>query len=663
MPSDQGESLEPRVPRFSVEYMDRSVDPADDFYEYATGGWRRANPVPADKSIWGGFGELIERNFRLLRELLESAASDREAAPTTPRRQVGDFYASALDQARRDDLGFEPIRPFLERVNALVSMGDLAHVVAYLHEFGIGGVFEPYVYPDRKHSSVYAFHLSQGGLGLPDREYYLADSFAAQREAYRAHVARMMILLGRTESEAQAAAATVLSIETELARSSRSATDLRDELRNYNRFSIDELVGRYPGIAWVDYLTDRSVGTAGYVVVGQPEFFEAVGSLLGSRPLSEWKAYLVSNILHSNAPFLHAAAEREDFEFFHRTLQGQPEPEPLWKRAATTIDEQLGEALGQLYVERHFPAEARVRMAELVSDLHAVFRDRLEGLEWMTVPTREKALAKFERFTPKIGHPEKFRDYSSIVIRRDEYAANRLRTAAFEVRRQMNRVGGPVDRTEWGMTPPTVNAYFNPTKNEIVFPAGILQPPFFDVTMDDAVNYGGIGAVIGHEITHGYDDQGRRFDAEGNLADWWTEADAREFEARAKVVVSEYGRMEALPGVHVNGELTLGENIADFGGVSLAYEALQRRLAADPARRKVVDGLSPEQRFFLSWAQVWRENCREPERRRRLTIDPHAPGEFRGKLPLTNHPRFEEAFPSRTGGALSRTEETRVRIW
>ncbi|MCI4372098.1 MAG: M13 family metallopeptidase [Thermoplasmata archaeon] len=643
--------------------MDRSVDPVVDFYGYATGGWRRSNPVPADKSIWGGFGELLERNFRLLRELLESAAADPGGASATPRRQVGDFYASALDQARREQLGFGPIQSLLDRVEAMVDGSELARVLAVVHDAGVGGLFEPFVYPDRKQSSIYAFNLNQGGLSLPDREYYLTDTFAEQREAYRVHLARMFARLGHSVMEADSAATTVLLIETELARASRSATDLRDQLRNYHRFTIEELVARYPGPFWSDYLLVRNGGKAGYVVVGQPEFFEAVRTILAAHSLAEWKTYLRWQVLHSNASFLHAAVDREDFDFFHRTLQGQAEPEAPWRRAAMTVDEQLGEALGQLYVERHFPPEARTRMAELISDLREVFRDRLTHLDWMTEATRKKALAKFERFAPKIGHPEKFRDYSSVEIRRTEYAANRLRATAFEVRRQMDRIGGPVDRTEWGMTPPTVNAYFSPTKNEIVFPAGILQPPFFDVTMDDAVNYGAIGSVIGHEITHGYDDQGRRFDIDGNLVDWWNEADAKEFQARAQVVVSEYSQLEALPGTFVNGELTLGENIADFGGVSIALEALQRRLTADPSRRRVVDGLTPEQRFFISWAQVWRENCREPEQRRRLTVDPHAPGRFRGVLPVANLPEFSAAFPSPNGRPPTTDRSPRVRIW
>jgi putative endopeptidase len=654
---------EPRIPRFSVAYMDRSASPTEDFYLYATGSWRRDNPVPPDKAIWGAFGELTERNFWQLRELLESAAADPDAPPSSPRRQVGDFYASALDRARREETGFAPVQPWLGRTERISSSSELFHLVSELHDIGVMAFFEPFVYADRKNSSVYAFYLFQGGLGLPDREYYLADGFRAQRDAYRLHVERMLRLAGALPSEAEEGAEVVLSIETALAGPSRSATDLRDLNRNYNRFEVGDLVDRYPGIPWSDYLADRHAGEAGYVVVGQPEFFDALASLLVTRPLSEWKTYLRWHVLHANAPYLHEAVERENFDFYFRTLRGQPEPEPPWKRAAHTIDEQLGEALGQLYVERYFPPPARTRMAEMVSDLCAVFRDRLRRIDWMTEETRGRALQKFDRFTAKIGHPDRFRDYSSVPIRRGEYARNRLEATSFEIRRQMARIGAPVDRSEWGMTPQTVNAYFNASQNEVVFPAGILQPPFFDLTMDDAVNYGGIGAVIGHEITHGYDDQGRRFDAEGNLVDWWSDADADEFEARAKAVVAEYNRLEALPGLHVNGELTLGENIADFGGVSIAYEALERRLAGDPSRRRVVDGLTPEQRFFLSWAQVWRENCREPELRRRLTIDAHVPGRFRAVVPVASLPDFYGAY-SPTGTESPRPPAAgKMAIW
>ncbi|HTT26477.1 MAG TPA: M13 family metallopeptidase, partial [Thermoplasmata archaeon] len=381
------------------------------------------------------------------------------------------------------------------------------------------------------------------------------------------------------------------------------------------------------------------------------------------RSLAEWRTYLRWHLLTDSAPYLHDAAEAENFAFFHRTLLGQQEPEPRWKRAARVIDMTLGEALGKLYVDAHFPPEARRRMRALVDDLRAVFRGRLERLAWMTPATRQKALSKFDRFTAKIGHPEVFRDYSAVRVDPSDYLGNVRRAATFEVRRQTGRIGKPVDRREWHMTPPEVNAYFDPTQNEIVFPAGILQPPFFDLTMDDAVNYGAIGAVIGHEITHGYDDQGRKFDAEGNLADWWSSEDAQEFDRRAQRIVEEYNAFEALPGVHVNGELTMGENIADVGGVSIAYEALQRRLAADPAQRRNVDGFTPEQRFFLSFAQVWRQNVKEADLRRRLTVDPHSPARFRAVGALTNLPEFYAAFGVRAGAPMWRPEDRRVAIW
>ncbi|MBU6399013.1 MAG: M13 family metallopeptidase [Verrucomicrobia bacterium] len=400
-----------------------------------------------------------------------------------------------------------------------------------------------------------------------------------------------------------------------------------------------------------------------YAIVGQPEFFSALDRLVGERPLSDWRVYLRWHVLHASAPFLPPAIEREDFAFFHRTLSGQQQPEPRWQRAATFIDSSIGEALGQLYVEKYFPPSARARMIELVANLKSVFRGRLEKVGWMTAATRAKALVKFDRFTQKIGYPDKFRDYSSVVIRPDDLLGNVRRAAAFETHRRLARVGQAVDRTEWHMTPPTVNAYFNPSQNEIVFPAGILQPPFFDVTMDDAVNYGAIGVVIGHEITHGYDDEGRKYDGEGNLHDWWTAADAEAFETRAQKVVDQYNAYEPLPGLHVNGRLTLGENIADLGGVSIALEALERILARDPARRRTIDGFTPEQRFFISFAQIWRTNIRPEEARRLVTVDPHSPGQFRAVGPLVNRQEFYDAFGIRSGAPMWRAPANRAEIW
>jgi putative endopeptidase len=652
----------PKVPRFSVEYMDKSIDPAVDFFRYASGTWIKNYPVPADKSRWSGFEELQERNWHLIRVILEDCAAGR-AGRNKPARQVGDFFVSVMDTNRLEQLAFKPIMGDLKRIDALKSAGEMFRLLAELHQHDVNAMFSAFVSPDAKNSSVYAFYLGQGGLGLPDRDYYLADGFAPQREAYRVHIAKMFVLLGEKEAAAGARAATILELETELAKASKSRVELRDPIANYHKFAVADLPAKTALLPWKQYLADMGQGKLSDLVVRQPEFFAALGKLIKERPLADWKVYLRWHVLRGSAPYLHAAAENESFAFFGTTLRGQPSQEPRWQRAAKAIDGGIGEALGQLYVEKHFPPAAKARMDELIGHLKAVFKDRLAKLEWMSQPTRVKALAKFDRFKQKIGHPDKFRDYSSVKIRRDDLLGNVQRAAIFESKRQLARVGRPVDKSEWRMTPQTVNAYFNPLQNEIVFPAGILQPPFFDVEMDDAVNYGAIGVVIGHEITHGYDDQGRKYDADGNLNDWWTEADAKDFEARAQKIVDQYGNYEALPGLKVNGRLTLGENIADLGGTSIAYEALQRALAKDPSKRKVIDGFTPEQRFFLALAQLWRVNWRETELRRRVTVDPHSPAQFRAIGPHVNLQEFYDAFGIKPNTPMWRAPELRARIW
>ncbi len=654
---------EPRIPRFSVDYMDKSVDAGKDFYKYANGSWLKNNPVPADKSRWGSFGELEERNKFLIHNILNDAKSAEDAPLKSPKRQVGDFFASAMDTKKLEELKFKPIEADLKKVDELKTTDDLIKLLADFHKNGYSGIFDTDVQPDAKDSSIYAFYLGQGGLSLPDRDYYLAESFAKQREAYIDHLKKMFGLLGDNPELAAKNAETVMAIETELAKNSRTRVELRDPIKNYNKVKTPDLISGAKNLSWKLYLTDRNMSELPYVVVGQPEFFTAADKLLKEKPLSDWKVYLRWRVLHAAAPFLHDEVEIENFNFFGKTLSGQQEQEARWKRAAKVIDGSIGEALGQLYVEKYFPKEARTRMAELVNNLKEVFKDRLQKLEWMSDATREKALAKFDRFTQKIGHPDKFRDYSSVLIKPDDYLGNVKRADAFETKRRADRVGKAVDKSEWEMTPPTVNAYFNPLLNEIVFPAGILQPPFFDVTMDDAVNYGAIGAVIGHEITHGYDDEGRHYDADGNLVEWWTDADAKEFEKRAQKVVDEYNAFEALPGEHVNGKLTLGENIADLGGVTIAYDALQRALKKDPSKRKNIDGLSPEQRFYLSFAQIWHNNIRDAEAKKRLTVDPHSPGQFRAVGPLMNVQGFYDAFSIKKGEPMWQDEEKRAKIW
>lgn len=643
--------------------MDRSVDPAVDFYRFASGNWLKNNPVPADKSRWSGFEELQERNWKLIREILESSAADQSAPRHAPQREVGDFFASAMDTNRLEKLAFKPIQADLKRIERIKSTKALFQLIADFHERGIGGFFGDSVSPDAKKSGVYAFHLSQGGLGLPDRDYYLKDDFAKQREDYRAHITKMFTLLGEEATEAVKDAALILDIETALAKTSRTRVELRDPNANYHKLKTRDFAATNSSSVWPSYFDSADLGKLTDLIVGQPEFFATLDKMVKERPLGDWKIYLRWHLLRGTAPYLHRAAEEENFAFYGTKLRGQLEPEPRWQRAARVIDGSIGEALGELYVQKYFPSSARARMNELIDNLRAVFRDRLTKLDWMSDGTKSKALAKFEQFTQKIGHPDKFRDYSKVTLRRDDYLGNVQRAAAFETRREIARVGKPVDKAEWHMTPQTVNAYFNPLQNEIVFPAGILQPPFFDVSADDAVNYGAIGVVIGHEITHGYDDKGRQYDAEGNLNDWWTENDAREFDGRAQKVVDQYASYEALPGLRVNGKLTLGENIADLGGTSIAYEALQRALAKDPSKRKNIDGFTPEQRFFLSLAQLWRTNWREAELRRRITVDPHSPGQFRAIGPHVNLPEFYNAFGIKENAPMWRAPELRAKIW
>ncbi len=660
-PCARSAEIIPPSPGFSTNHMDFGVAAATDFFHYAAGTWIKQNPVPADKSRWTGFIQLQERNWFFIRQILEESVTNRDGG--TVMRQVADFYRSAMDTNRLEALKFAPIAGDLKRINELKEDEQLVPLLADLHRRGIRACFNVDARPDARRSDVYGLQLGQGGLSLPDRDYYLQESFSKQRQAYRDHVIRMLQLLGTPESEAKAQTSTIIEIETALARASKARVELRDPVANYNKFTVSEITAEYPAMPLAGYLKALGAGSIQEVIVGQPEFFQALYGLLVDRPLDDWKVYLKWHVLNAAAPYLHAAAETENFAFNDRILRDQQVPEPRWQIAARFIDGSIGEALGQLYVARHFPPQARLRMGELVQNVKAVFHDRLTKLDWMSEATRAKALAKFDRFTQKIGHPDKFRDYGGVEIRADDLFGNVQRATAFEVRRRLARVGGPVDRTEWNMTPQTVNAYFNGTQNEIVFPAGILQPPFFDPNLDEAVNYGAIGVVIGHEITHGYDDQGRKYDANGNLNDWWQEADRVAFEARARKVVDQYNAYEPLPGLHLNGKLTLGENIADLGGASIAYEALQRALQKDPASRRKIDGFTPEQRFFISLSQMWRINCRDAEIRRLVTVDPHSPGQFRAIGAHVNMAEFFQAFGIKEGDAMWRPLEARSKIW
>jgi len=650
----------PPIPRFSTDYMDKSVEPAADFYHYAAGTWIKKNPVPADKSRWASFSELQERNWHLIHEILDGT-TNAAVREDSPAQKVRDFYISALDTNRIEKLGFKPLGADLKRIDKVRSKQDLFALVADFHMRGVGGFFADGVSPDAKNSSVYAFQLSQGGLGLPDRDYYLKDSFAKQREAYTNHIARMFVLAGTKRAEVEAAARTVLDLETQLAKASKARADLRDPIANYHKFGAIEAGSKYPDLSLRVFFTDSGLGQMPDLIIRQPEFLEDLDRLVKERPLSEWKIYLRWHLIHSAAPYLHAAVEAENFDFYGKVLREQQVQEPRWQRAARVIDAEIGEALGQLFVEKYFPPAARARMIELVENLKAVFKDRLQKLEWMSEATRAKALVKFDRFTQKIGHPDKFRDYSLVDVRPDDYLGNVRRAELFEARRQYGRVGKPVDRTEWHMTPETVNAYFNPSMNEIVFPAGILQPPFFDPDADDASNYGGMGAVIGHEMTHGFDDEGRKFDAQGNLRDWWTPEDEKNFNERAQCVKKQLESYKVQGDLHENGDLVLGESIADLGGLNIAYRALEKELGDN--RPPSIGGFTTEQRFFLAYTQIWAATDRPEFERLMLNTNPHPLGRLRAIAAPSNMQAFSQAFGCKEGDALVRPAAIRCQIW
>lgn len=646
---------------FSLDKMDRSVDPRVDFAKYAAGGWYARTQIPSDKSRWGGFNELAERNWHDLRAIVEHAAANPGPKGSVGQK-VGDFFASAVDTATINARGLDPIKEDMAAIAAAATTEELMAVAAQMH-VRLGSPFLGLAfYADQKQSDRYGFYLWQGGMSLPSKEYYFSDKFARERWEFAGHVAKMLELAGEERASAYRNAETVFAIEKALAENAKLPVDLRDRVANYNKMTIAAAIEAYPGVPLRRFISEIGIPAAvADVIVGQPKFFEGLSQVMKDTPLEALKVYVRWQLLRGAAPYLSEEIEKENFRFFGTVLSGTPEQEPRWQRATKVVDASIGEALGQLYVAKHYPPEAKARMDEMIRNIKAVFRSRLEKLEWMSDETRAKALAKFARFEPMIGYPEKWLDYAGVEVRRDDYFGNVVRATLAESRRHIDRTGGPVDRSEWGMTPQTVNAYYSPVTNQIVFPAGILQPPFFDFRMDDAVNYGAIGGVIGHEITHGFDDQGRRFDADGNLSDWWTNEDAAKFRERAQKLVDQFNGYHALPGLAINGQLSLGENIGDLGGTSIAFEALQRSLQGK--ERKLIDGMTPEQRFFVSWAQQWRTLHRDDAMRLQVARGPHAPGNFRAFGPLVNQQEFFDAFGIREGDPMWRKPEDRCKIW
>ncbi len=641
--------------------FDQAVRPQDDLFTHVNGAWLAKTKIPADKPSYGGFYEAHDRTQEQLRVLVEAAAKTPGASGSA-QQKIGDFFTAFMDEKRADELGITPLAPEFAVIDRIATKQDLAAYFARQLELGIGGApIQGGVEGDAQDPTRNVLYTSQGGLGLPDRDYYLKDDpkLKEYRTKYVAYIAAMLTAAGL--SDAAKAAAGVMAIETSLARAHWTNVENRDAVKTYNKVATADLPTRFPGLDWAAWTATLGVTSAPHIIVSQPSYVAAFAKSVAAMPVDQWKPYLKFHAIDRFTPYLSASLVNTRFDFRGRTLQGIQELQPRWRRALTNLDSAVGELLGKLYVEAHFTPAAKARMDTLVENLRRAYGQGIDGLEWMGPETKKEAHAKLAAFRPKIGYPAKWRDYSAVEIKKDDLVGNMMRALTADAAYQLGKVGQPVDPEEWGLTPQTVNAYYNPVRNEIVFPAAILQPPFFDMAADDAMNYGAIGGVIGHEMGHGFDDQGRRFDAVGVLRDWWTAQDSDEFMRRAKGLVAYYGAKEALPGLKLNGELTLGENIGDLTGLTIAHRAYQMSLLGQAA--PVMDGLTGDQRFFAGWAQVWRAKIRDDALRQQVLSDPHSPDVVRGNGPLPHVPAFYEAFGVKQGDRMFLPPEARVKIW
>ncbi len=650
------------VAGFDFANLDRSANACQDFNQFANGGWMAKNPIPGAYSVWGRFTQLDEQNLNVLHTILDGLLKKKNIKGN--EQKIATFYGSCMDEQKIEAEGIQPLEPELQRIAQISDLLTLQDEIANLHAHRIPAVFGFGANQDFKDSTQIIAQLVQGGLGLPDRDYYISDDAKnkATRDEYQKHVARTFVLLGDAPDQAARQAATVVKIETKLAENSATRVQRRNPEANYHPMTKGMLIEMTPDFDWGRYFRNINLPEVGKVNVGQPDFFKAADKILKDTPIEDWKVYLRWHLVNAASNTLSSKFVEESFNFNGKYLQGTTEILPRWKRCVASTDRALGEALGQLYVDKTFTPQAKENARTMVANLVAALRDDLSTLSWMSDETRKKAIGKLEAFTRKIGFPDKWRSYEALQITKGPYYNNAVAAGQFDFRRNLGKIGKPVDRTEWSMTPPTVNAYYNPSMNEIVFPAGILQPPFYAPKADDAFNYGGIGAVIGHEMTHGFDDSGARFDANGNLVMWWTPDDYKKFTARTDCVVKQFDSFEVEPGLHQKGQLVVGESVADLGGLTVAYAAYQKSLQGKP-KPKNINGFTPEQRFFLGWAQVWAQNIRPEAARLRNATDPHPLARFRVNGPLSNMPQFAAAYGCKDGEQMVRPPDKRCQIW
>jgi putative endopeptidase len=653
-----------KIPGLDVNNLDRTVKPTDDFNQFVNGNWIKNNPIPATEGSWGIFNELQEKNFSRLKTILLEAAANKSAAPGSNTQKISDFYSLGMDSIKLNKDGIKPVLPEFAAIDKITNTTELIKEVGHLHTIGIPAMFTLFVDQDQKISTQYITSLFQGGLGLPDRDYYTEtdERSVGIQKAYVAHLEEMFKLLGDQGEVAKKNAKTVYDIEFKLAKASMTQIQLRDPEAVYNKKSMQELKQLTPDLQWDVYLTAAGIKGIDKVVVGQPEFYKELNKDLKEVSVADWKTYLRWSLIHETAGKLSDDFINQSFDFYGKTLYGIPSMRARWKKVLNMIDEDLGDVLGQLYIQKYFTENSKKRINAMVDNIIIAYRDRIATRDWMSAETKKQANQKLDKLMRKMAYPDKWKDYSALDIKRDSYVQNVFRADHFAYNEMINRIGKPVDRAFWFITAPTINAFYGPTLNEIVFPAGIMQPVFFNPDADDAVNYGSMGSVIGHELTHGFDDQGAQYDSDGNLKNWWTKEDMERFKAKTDRLSKQFDEYIAIDDVHVKGALTLGENIADLGGLTIAYYAFKKSLEGKPVPAKI-DGFTAEQRFFMSWAQVWRANVRPEYLKNTIQTDPHSPDNIRANAAPSNMQEFYDAFDVKPGDKMYRTKEDRVEVW